>query len=111
LLSEKQHELNYAKRDLLSNRPDQFIDYQKHQLSDLSNRLLFASEQLVENKQQQLANLARTLQAVSPLNTLSRGYSITQNSKGKALTDANQVQTGDQITTRLASGEIKSRVE
>ena len=111
LLDNKKHQLKYATQGLLNNRPDQFIDYQKIQLDDLTSRLRYISEQRLESRQQQLANLCRTLQAVSPLNTLSRGYSITQTADGKTITDSNQVQSGEQIISRLHHGEIKSRVE
>jgi len=111
LLSDNKHQLKYATQGLLNNRPDQFIDYQKIQLDDLSSRLRYISEQQLETRQQQLAQLCRTLQAVSPLNTLSRGYSITQSADGKTITDADQVQPGEQIISRLHHGEIKSRVE
>lgn len=111
LLNDRKHQLKYATQGLLNNRPDQFIDYQKIQLDDLASRLRYISEQQLETRQQQLAQLCRTLQAVSPLNTLSRGYSITQSADGKTITDADQVQPGEQIISRLHHGEVKSRVE
>ncbi len=110
-LNEHRHALRYHIQSLMSNRPDQFIDYQKLQLDDLTSRLVYASHVAMESRQLQLANLSRTLQAVSPLNTLSRGYSITRDSKGRAITDADQVSSGDIINTLLNEGEIKSRVE
>ncbi len=110
-LNEHRHGLRYHIQSLMSNRPDQFIDYQKLQLDDLTSRLVYASHVAMESRQLQLANLSRTLQAVSPLNTLSRGYSITRDSKGRAITDADQVSSGDIINTLLNEGEIKSRVE
>lgn len=110
ILNDKRHQLKYALQGLISNRPDQFIDYQKIQLEDLTGRLVYMSQLSVENKRLQLANLSRTLQAVSPLNTLSRGYSITRNNKGQTVNNANQLETGDAIETQLQHGTIKSRV-
>lgn len=111
LISDKKHQLKYALQNLINNRPDQFIDYQKVQLEDLSSRLLYMAQHSIENKQQQLANISRTLQAVSPLNTLSRGYSITRDSKGRTISDADQLEKGNIILTQLQYGEIKSRIE
>ncbi len=110
VLGEKRHQLRYQLQSLMSNRPDQFIDYQRIQLDDLAGRLVYATQQTLESRQLQLVNLSRTLQAVSPLNTLSRGYSITRNKKGQTLTDPREVEAGDVITTHLEHGEIKSRV-
>jgi exodeoxyribonuclease VII large subunit len=110
IIRHKQHQFKYALQGLINNRPDQFIDYQKIQLDDLTSRLVYMSQQSVAHKRQQLANLSRTLQAVSPLNTLSRGYSITRNSKGQTINNANQLKDGDVIETQLQHGKIKSRV-
>ncbi len=111
ILNEKRHNLKYNIQSLLNNRPDQFIDYQKLQLEDLSNRLTYISQLNIENKQQQLANLSRTMQAVSPLNTLSRGYSITRDANGETVTNARQLRKGDIITSEFNKGKISSRVE
>jgi len=111
VLSEKKHQLKYVLQNLINNRPDQFIDYQKVQLEDLSSRLLYMAQHSVENKQLQLANISRTLQAVSPLNTLSRGYSITRDSKGRTITQADQVKKDEIIFTQLQGGKLKSRIE
>lgn len=110
-LSEKKHALKYAMQDLMNNRPDQFIDFQKVQLEDLTGRLQYAVQLNLENRHQELAMLSRTLQAVSPLNTLGRGYSITQNKAGQTITDADELSPGEQIITRLARGKVTSRVE
>ena len=56
---------------------------------------------------------ASTLNAVNPLNTLNRGYSITV--KNDQLSDvvshADQLKSGDQLTTYFSSGSAVSRVE
>lgn len=51
------------------------------------------------------------LEAVSPLSTLARGYSVTTAADGKVLKQAKQVKTGDTLTTRLADGWIESEVK
>lgn len=51
------------------------------------------------------------LEAVSPLSTLARGYSVTTAADGKVLKQAKQVKTGDTLTTRLADGWLESEVK
>jgi len=111
IISEKKHKIKYAIQDLLNNRPDQFIDYQKAQLEDLNSRLVYISQLNIENKQQQLANLSRTMQAVSPLNTLSRGYSITRDANGETVNNARQLRKGDIISSEFKQGKVTSRIE
>lgn len=51
------------------------------------------------------------LEAVSPLSTLARGYSVTTAADGNVLKQAKQVKTGDTLTTRLTDGWIESEVK
>jgi exodeoxyribonuclease VII large subunit len=60
---------------------------------------------------ERLAGMAARLEALSPLAVLSRGYSLTQDAAGNVITDAAQTAEGEQLTTRLASGRVISRVE
>jgi len=111
IINGKKHDLKFATQSLVNNRPDQFIDYQKAQLEDLSSRMVYISQLNIETRQQQLANLSRTMQAVSPLNTLSRGYSITRDANGETINNARQLRKGDVITSEFKQGKVTSRVE
>jgi exodeoxyribonuclease VII large subunit len=54
----------------------------------------------------------RTLEAVSPLATLHRGYAIvTRVEDGKVIEQSSQVNQGSQLRTKLAKGELICRVE
>ncbi len=50
-----------------------------------------------------------TLDALSPLKTLSRGYSIVQ-SKGKVIKSVNQLQKDDEVDLRLTDGIAKAKI-
>jgi exodeoxyribonuclease VII large subunit len=58
-----------------------------------------------------LSVAARTLDAVSPLATLQRGYAIVTDASGAVVTDAEAVQPGDTIRARLSRGVVDARVE
>jgi exodeoxyribonuclease VII large subunit len=61
---------------------------------------------------QQLAARAAQLEALSPLQTLRRGYSVTTLAEtGELVTNSSQVSPGALLKTRLAEGEVLSRVE
>jgi exodeoxyribonuclease VII large subunit len=52
------------------------------------------------------------LESLSPLGVLARGYSVTQDTAtGQVLRNSHGVGVGQQITSRLAQGELVSRVE
>jgi exodeoxyribonuclease VII large subunit len=52
-----------------------------------------------------------SLSALSPLDVLTRGYSVTLDQQGQAITSTEEVQLGDRIVTRLKGGHIESIVD
>jgi len=54
--------------------------------------------------------LHTALESLSPLAILDRGYALVFDSEGKLLKDARAVKTGDEISARLAHGEIHASV-
>ena len=60
---------------------------------------------------ERLALAAASLDALSPLAVLQRGYAIAQDAAGKPLRDASSVKEGDAVSVRLAKGRLATRVE
>lgn len=65
----------------------------------------------LDSLHRRLAVAAGTLDAISPLATLQRGYAIVSNAQGQVVTDARSMNVGDEIETRLASGRLRARVD
>jgi exodeoxyribonuclease VII large subunit len=61
--------------------------------------------------QLQIDGLARLCHQLAPERTLERGYSLTLDTAGRLLRRPDQVAPGDLLTTRLAGGDLRSRVE
>ena len=70
-----------------------------------------AARQSLTAGENRLHTLAQRLNALSPLATLKRGYSISRKTDGEVLTDAKQVSIGDRIEVQLAQGHLVCRVE
>jgi exodeoxyribonuclease VII large subunit len=60
---------------------------------------------------ERLALAVASLDALSPLAVLSRGYAIAQDAAGNLLRDADSVKVGDKVGVRLARGRLNTRVE
>ena len=58
-----------------------------------------------------LARQAASLDALSPLAVLQRGYAIAEHEDGRLLRDANSVSFDERLLVRLAKGRIVARVE
>lgn len=67
--------------------------------------------QTLEQRGKRLAVASRTLDAVSPLATLERGYAIVTDSKGSVITNAQDVRAGQIINARLTQGSVRARIE
>lgn len=57
-----------------------------------------------------IERMARALEALSPLAILDRGYALVFDDTGQLIKDAAQVKIGQQISARLARGEIRATV-
>ncbi|MDC0963903.1 exodeoxyribonuclease VII large subunit [Candidatus Pseudothioglobus singularis] len=75
------------------------IDENKRKLKLLISQLQNYSENFIKLQKNQLSNRASVLSLLSPLNTLSRGYTITQNKKGEIVTSHNQINSEELIIT------------
>jgi exodeoxyribonuclease VII large subunit len=92
--------------------PMQRVEKQQQYLSGLRQQLDKLIRFRLQVAEQSLAQQVRTLAAVSPLNTLERGYSITQRwDSQEVITSSAQVQPGDKLRIRLYQGEIGCEVK
>ena len=81
-------------------------------LDRLAERSRQGLNQLLHDRRLRLTRLAAGLEALSPLGVLARGYSLTFRREDDALLrSSEQVQTGQLLLTRLAQGQVISRVE
>lgn len=76
----------------------------------LQNRLRQSATLLLSEQKHKLKLLKQRIADASPEKLLKRGYSMTLKD-GKIVKNASDVLPGDMLTTRLAKGEVKSRVE
>ena len=111
-ISAYQHNLKLATQALEQNSPAHKLKEKRVYLKNVSKDLFNAFKVLSERKNKLLIELSSTLQAVSPLSVLARGYSIiSTESDGKVLSSADQVEVGQEISAILSKGKIKAEVK
>lgn len=64
----------------------------------------------IQQGRERLGLAAASLDALSPLGVLQRGYAIAQDASGKLVRDAAAVNAGDEVSVRLARGRLNTRV-
>ena len=88
-----------------------FASKSRSQLDNLASRLDSALDTAMTRKKNEYLRAAAKLDALSPLEVLSRGYAIAMDEDGRAVKDSSGVRAGDKLTVRLASGALGCRVE
>ena len=90
--------------------PHQLIGMRQQTLDEWQTRARSAIWQSFRGQHERLQGLARAAHALSPLQVLGRGYSLTSRSDGQLLRVAADVTVGEQVTTVLEQGSFISQV-
>ncbi|MBY0523811.1 MAG: exodeoxyribonuclease VII large subunit [Gemmataceae bacterium] len=92
--------------------PLERVHDQEQRLDDWSDRLRRSVRQRLALAKERLEAQAGQLESLSPLNVLSRGYSLTRREVDQVVVrGSEQVHPGDRLVTTVQHGRIISRVE
>ena len=96
---------------LNQHNPQPRIHRAQSRVQQLEYRLAENIRARLSEQRERFGNAVTHLEAVSPLATLARGYSVTTASDGKVLKQTKQAKAGDLLTTRLADGWVESEIK
>lgn len=82
----------------------------RHDPASMRDRLDRALRFAHKRRAERVNTLGRSLEAVSPVRVLARGYSVTTGADGRIVRASSDVAPGDTIETRLADGRVRSVV-
>jgi exodeoxyribonuclease VII large subunit len=88
--------------------PLERIREREQRLDELGQRLNGSGTRALTRQRDRIAAYAGRLAALSPLNVLARGYSLTQSPDGKLLRDAAALRVGDALVSRFLRGRVES---
>ena len=83
----------------------------RQQLESRVAAIAGATHNVLLQRRGRLEQLSGRLDALSPMAILERGYALVFDASGKLVKDAAQVQVGEEISARLARGEIGAVVK
>lgn len=75
-----------------------------------ASRLRGLAPRMLRPAEAELGRLAGTLDALSPLKVLSRGYAIATDDTGHVIKEASELQPGQAVGVRLGSGSVTAQV-
>lgn len=106
-LQQFQQHLEWASKHLHQQHPKKRLSEQTQRLDLFEMKIIRLHTQLQTSKQNKLNTLAATLDALSPLATLKRGFSITTREKDhKIITTTADVNIGDPVEIQLHQGKL-----
>ncbi len=92
--------------------PNQKLSGAKSELLSKKTRLIRSIQDKLLKDDERLRSLARVLESVSPLPTLSRGYAIVRDQdSASVLTKESQLEMGQRVVTRITDAIFVSRIE
>ena len=98
-----------GKRVLTS--PMAFLQDKRMLLGYMEKNLSHAGERLLAPGRRRLGSLAASLDALSPLKVLGRGYAMVTDPAGRVVRSVGEMQIGEQIAVTMGDGTARCRVE
>ena len=97
-------------RPVLTN-PHEGLHLRARAVDDLEKELARGIRLALQQGHEQVSVMAARLSALSPLEVLQRGYSVTQSSQATVVRSVTDIQIGQELLTQLANGKFTSIVQ
>lgn len=110
-LARVEQQLERISARLQSKHPGQRLALLRQRFDPLAERLPRVMRQQLDQTRRQFEGLTQTLNLVSPLATLGRGYSILLDQRGQAIRSHLEARPGQRLEARLSDGRLTVRVE
>ncbi|HHU06172.1 MAG TPA: exodeoxyribonuclease VII large subunit [Clostridiales bacterium] len=111
MISQRRDRLMTLAEKRVMKSPLNYIEDRRLLLDHLQKHFISAAQRIVAIKKERYVHLAASLDAMSPLKVLGRGYSLAQKLDGTVIKTAAEVQCGETIDLRLSSGALKCEVK
>lgn len=90
--------------------PHRLLEERGDEVDDLVGRARRTFGHLLDRAEADLDHTRARVVALSPAQTLRRGYAVLQRADGAAVRDASEVAAGEELRARVAEGEFQVTV-
>lgn len=111
ILGAHRQRLTFLAQNPALQNPERYFEGKRLLLDYQSQALTHALEQYVNQRRERLGRLAASLEAMSPLKVLGRGYTIAQTTQGQVVASVRQLAPGDLVHLKWSDGAASCRVE
>ena len=91
--------------------PTEDIEDRQDCVSDLAERLTRSVGNIIKDSSTALSGAVSTLEALSPLKVLQRGYAFTEDENGNVVSSAADIEKGERIHVTFMDGRVNAVVE
>lgn len=110
-INDLSQKIDFFWSQIISKAPHNRLKIQHQLVTQFALRLERAIKVRIEQLNFKVQRFASTLEALSPLKVLERGYSIIEDQKGTSVRSSDKIQTGDLIKVRLHKGSLLTVVK
>lgn len=110
-ISTLESKLDELKKRRVLQTPMAYVDSKRAELDYMKDKFIAAADRSNSAKRREFVRLAASLDAMSPLKVLGRGYAIATNDKGQLVRSVCDIKPDDKIRLSVSDGVIKCRVE
>ena len=110
-LQSMSQQLDKLKSKRVLTTPTAYIDNRRIELDRMQDRLASLTQRGIDNKKRAYVRLAASLDAMSPLKVLSRGYAVAQDENKRIIKSVNDISAGNRITLTLCDGTVSCKAE
>ena len=103
--------LEELKKRRVLQTPMAYVDSKRAELDYMKDKFIAAADRSNSVKRREFVRLSASLDAMSPLKVLSRGYAIASDDSGKLVRSVSGVKPNDKIMLSVSDGVIRCRVE
>ncbi len=98
------------KKEIDLNSPVYKLEEYKSEINLLKEDLIFNITEVTEKDRRNIEKLADSLNTLSPLSTLNRGFSIIADEKGETIKSVNDVKLDENIDITLKDGKLEVKI-
>lgn len=110
-ISTLESKLDELKKRKVLQTPMAYVDSKRAELDYMKDKFIAAADRSNSAKRREFVRLAASLDAMSPLKVLGRGYAIAADDNGQLVRSVCDIKPDDKIRLSVSDGVIKCRVE
>lgn len=98
-------------KTLVRHHPAMKLEMSKERFHRAKRQLMQQTRTIYTNKSREFSGKVATLEALSPLNILRRGFSVAYTDEGKLLKSVEQGKKGDRVEIKVSDGSLYCKID